>query len=153
MVQSQPPRLNEFHKAAIEVLLRHAIAKKETFNSIDQLVDYLRRAGFADTLLHNESKIIIFNIYLGLIHNLTQSPQQQSPQQQPPESSQQPIQLLSLSPTSASSSSEPAPNPAKGILEGVERRDDIESLDFLSRVSYSSEQIALYANKLGCLRH
>jgi len=149
MVQQPPPRLDEIQKATIEVVLRNAIANGETFSSTDNLTDYLRRAGFAETLLHNELKPAIFDIYLRLIHNSTQF----SRQQQPPQSSQQPIQPLSSSPTSTSSYSEPAPNPAQGILEEVEGRDDIEPLNFLPGVSHSSERIAVYVDKLGSLHH
>lgn len=137
MVQQAPPRLNELQKETVTVLLRHAITKKEAFGSTSQLADYLRRAGFTDTLLHAESKLVIFDIYLGLINNPTQS------SQHPPQSTQQTIQLPSSSPTSSSSYSEPAPNPAKGILEEIEGRDDIEPLNFLPQVSCSCEQIAL----------
>src|SRR5215469_13725497 len=119
----QLPRLDEFQKATIEVILRRAIANNVTFSSTDNLADYLKRAGFAETLLDAESKLAIFDIYLRLNYNSTQSSQPQ-----PPQSSQQPIQQLSSSPISTSSCSEPAPNPAKGILEEVEGRDDIEPL-------------------------
>jgi hypothetical protein len=151
MLQQSPPRLNEYQKETIEVILRQAISKNETFSSVDGLADYLRIRGFADSLLQTESKLAIFDIYLRLIHNSTQPSQHQ--QQQPRQSSQQPIQPLSSSPTSTSSYSEPAPNPAKVIPEELEGRDDVEPLNFLERVSQSSEQIVVYADKLGSLRH
>src|SRR6266536_3395115 len=127
MLQQSPPRLNEYQKETIEVVLRQALSKNETFSSIDSLADYLRIRGFAESLLHTESKIAIFDIYLRLIHNSTQPPSQQ---QQLRQSSQQPVQPLSSSPTSTSSFSEPAPNPAKAILEEVEGRHDVEPLNF-----------------------
>jgi hypothetical protein len=130
MLQQPHPRLDEFQKATIEVVLRQAVAKNEAFGSTDELADYLRRGGFADSLLHAESKHVIYNIYLKVIRNHIQSLRQQ-----PPQSSQQATQPSSSSPTSSSSYSEPAPNPTKGILEEIEARDDIEPLSFLPQVS------------------
>jgi len=145
-----PPRLNDGHKEFIEAILKHAIARNETFDSFDTIADCLKASGFEESLLHTESKDTIFNIYLNLRNSTQSSP---SRQQQPRQSSQQSIQTVSSSPTSTSPYGEPAPNPAKTILEEFEGRDDVEPPNFLDRVSHSSEQIAVYPDKLGSLPH